>query len=69
MSISNKLLTAPLNTAALMELKQYAVHAETQIFIEMELKLKYVMNYITFLSDYTTFTPLEMKANNNTFQW
>lgn len=69
LAISNKLLTAPLNTAALVELQMYAVEVETKILIEMEQKLRKVMNYITFLSDYTTFTPLEMKANNNSFQW
>ncbi|CAG4997774.1 unnamed protein product [Parnassius apollo] len=68
-AIANTLLTPPPDTAALMELIAYCKKVEDTVLEEMEYKLRNVMGYITFLGDYTTFTPLEMKANNQTFHW
>ncbi|XP_026726846.1 dynein heavy chain 7, axonemal [Trichoplusia ni] len=67
--IANTLLTPPADTAALMELMAYVKKVEDTILAEMEEKLRNVMRYIVFLGDYTTFTPLELKANNQTFHW
>lgn len=67
--IANTLLTPPQDTAALMVLIDYCKKVEQVLLDEMEDKLRNVMRYIIFLSDYTAFTPLEMKANNQTFHW
>lgn len=67
--IANTLLTPPQDTAALMDLIDYNKKVAETIIDEMEDKLRNVMRYIIFLSDYTVFTPLEMKANNQTFHW
>ncbi|XP_049887204.1 dynein axonemal heavy chain 7-like [Pectinophora gossypiella] len=67
--IADKLLTPPENTAGLMELIAYCAKVEEFMVREMEDKLRDVMRYIIFLGDYTTFAPLELKANNQTFHW
>lgn len=67
--IANKLLTPPPDTAALMELIAYCKKVEDEILAIMEDKLRNVMKYIVFLGDYTTFSPLELKANNQTYFW
>lgn len=68
-TIANKLLTPPPDTAALMQLIDYSRIVHDTMLNQMEDKLREVMKYIMFLGDYTTFTPLEMKANNQTFHW
>lgn len=67
--IANTLLTPPPDTGALMELIEYCKKVEDVMLSDMEDKLRNVMRYIMFLGDYTTFTPLEMKANNQTYHW
>lgn len=67
--IANKLLTPPPDTAALMELIAYCKKVEDEILAIMEDKLRNAMRYIVFLGDYTTFSPLELKANNQTYFW
>ncbi|XP_068620866.1 dynein axonemal heavy chain 7 [Battus philenor] len=66
---ANTLLTPPPDTAALMDLIAYCKKVEEVVLEEMEDKLRNVMRYIIFLGDYTNFTPLEIKANNQTFHW
>lgn len=68
-TISNTLLTPPTDTAGLMELIAYNKKVENILLSEMEDKLRIVMKYMMFLGDYTNFTPLEMKANNQSFHW
>ncbi|CAH0726011.1 unnamed protein product, partial [Brenthis ino] len=68
-TIANTLLTPPQDTAALMKLLDYCKKVETVLLDEMEEKLRNVMKYIIYLSDHTVFTPLEMKANNQSFHW
>ncbi|XP_041972117.1 dynein axonemal heavy chain 7 isoform X2 [Aricia agestis] len=68
-SIANTLLTPPPDTAALMALVEYCDTVEGTLAGAMEERLREVMRYIVFLADHTTFTPLEMKANNQTFHW
>ncbi|KAI5631027.1 dynein heavy chain and region d6 of dynein motor domain-containing protein [Phthorimaea operculella] len=68
-TIANTLLTPPPDTAALMEKFAYCKKAEEVLEAEMEDKLRNVLRYITFLGDYTTFTPQEMKLNSQTFHW
>lgn len=67
--IATTLLTPPPDTAALMDLMAYIKKTEDVLLDEMEDKLRGVMRYIMFLGDYTSFTPLEMKANNQTYHW
>lgn len=52
-----------------MDLIAYYKKVEETVLDEMEDKLRNVMKYIIFLGDYTSFTPLEIKANNQTFHW
>ncbi|KAJ8726571.1 hypothetical protein PYW07_001269 [Mythimna separata] len=68
-TIANTLLTPPADTAALMELIDYVKKVEDVILAEMEDKLRNVMRYIVFLGDYTNFSPLELKSNNQTYHW
>lgn len=68
-AISDKALSLPENTADLMALIKYVDQVETKTLFEMEDRLRDVMGYILFLSDYVLFTPVEMKQNNIAFQW
>lgn len=68
-AISDKALTEPKNTAELMALIEYVKHIETVVIFEMEDRLREVMNYILFLSDYIILTPIEIRQNSQTFLW
>lgn len=52
-----------------MALIEYVRVVECQTVFEMEDRLKEVMSYILFLSDYTIISAIEMKQNSLTFQW
>nr|CAH7763976.1 unnamed protein product [Callosobruchus chinensis] len=67
--LSDKVLTSPEDTAALMALKKHVDEVETKILPAMEDRLRDVMRYILFLADHIIFTPVETKVNNNAFQW
>ena len=67
--IADKALSEPANTAELMKLIEYVKVVECQTIFEMEDRLKEVMGYILFLSDYTIISAIEMKQNSLTFQW
>ncbi|KAH8377909.1 hypothetical protein KR093_007822, partial [Drosophila rubida] len=67
--IAKKALTVPKDTAELMELKAYVVHAEENLVPEMEARLKVNMTEILWLMDHTLYSPLEIKNNSNSFQW
>lgn len=67
--IADKALTQPENTAQLMALIEYVRVVECQTVFEMEDRLKEVMGYILFLSDFTIISAIEMKQNSLTFQW
>ncbi|XP_068140477.1 dynein axonemal heavy chain 7 [Drosophila tropicalis] len=68
-AIAKKALTIPKDTAELMELKAYVVHAEENLVPEMEARLKINMGEILWLMDHTIYSPLEIKNNSNSFQW
>ncbi|XP_032591888.1 dynein axonemal heavy chain 7 [Drosophila grimshawi] len=68
-TIAKKALTVPKDTAELMELKAYVVHAEENLVPEMEARLKVNMSEILWLMDHTLYSPLEIKNNSNSFQW
>lgn len=68
--IAEKLLTVPDNTAELMKLIAYATEVETKTLTAMEERLmQEVMVYILFIIDHIDFTAVELKQNNQTFQW
>ncbi|KAH8413286.1 hypothetical protein KR009_009673 [Drosophila setifemur] len=68
-AIAKKALTVPKDTAELMALKAYVVHAEENLVPEMEARLKVNMGEILWLMDHTLYSPLEIKNNSNSFQW
>ncbi|EDS43082.1 dynein-1-beta heavy chain [Culex quinquefasciatus] len=68
-AIATKILTVPKDTVELMSLKAYAIQMEESTIPEMENRLKTNLSRLLYLTDYTIFTPLEIKQNNNTFQW
>lgn len=57
-AISDKALKKPLNTAELMKLIEYVKTIEMVSVFEMEDRLREVMSYILFMSDYTILTPI-----------
>ncbi|XP_024941329.1 dynein heavy chain 7, axonemal [Cephus cinctus] len=68
-AIADQALSTPPNTAELMELTAFVQKAENELVYELENRLREVMKYILFLSDYTLLTPVEIKTNNFAFQW
>lgn len=67
--IAERALGVPPNTKELMELKAFVAKAETEMLIDLENRLKEIIKYVQFLSDYTLLTPVELKTNNFAFQW
>uniref|UniRef100_A0A4W3JI36 Dynein axonemal heavy chain 7 n=1 Tax=Callorhinchus milii TaxID=7868 RepID=A0A4W3JI36_CALMI len=67
--IAEKALTTPPNTHALMDLKAYMKQVERKDMVDLEQKLVEAKNRLTFLLDFATFSPAEIRRNNNTFLW
>ncbi|XP_044001453.1 dynein axonemal heavy chain 7-like [Aphidius gifuensis] len=67
--IADRALGIPENTKELMELKAFVAKAETEMVIDLENRLKEIIKYVQFLSDFTLLTPVELKTNNFAFQW
>nr|XP_012232176.1 PREDICTED: dynein heavy chain 7, axonemal-like isoform X1 [Linepithema humile] len=68
-NIANQALSTPPNTSELMKLQAFIHTSETETVFELENRLREVMKYITFLSDYHHLTPVELKSNNFAFHW
>lgn len=69
-NLAEALLTIPKCTADLMKLIALAKETETKTLVEMEERLREeVMVYILFIVDHIDFNAVEMKQNNQTFQW
>ncbi|XP_043277906.1 dynein axonemal heavy chain 7-like [Venturia canescens] len=68
-NMADRALSVPSNTAELMELTAFVEEAETKMVLDLEDRLKEIIEYIQFLSDYTTLSPVELKTNNFAFQW
>ncbi|XP_032686024.1 dynein heavy chain 7, axonemal-like isoform X4 [Odontomachus brunneus] len=68
-NIADQALSTPPNTSELMKLQEFIRKSETKTIFELEGKLREVMKYILFLSDYVHLTPVEMKNNNFAFHW
>lgn len=67
--IAEKALTVPQNTAELMDLIKYVNTVEEIELPQMEERLREILKYLLFLADHTSFTPVELKQNNTTFNW
>lgn len=68
-AIADRGLSQPLTTAALVELKEFMKRAEQVTIVEVESKLRDILEYILFLSDYWLLSSSEIQNNNRTFQW
>uniref|UniRef100_A0A6P7FY36 Dynein heavy chain 7, axonemal-like n=1 Tax=Diabrotica virgifera virgifera TaxID=50390 RepID=A0A6P7FY36_DIAVI len=68
-TISDKALAIPDDTHELIATIRYVADVQAITMLDLEDKLRDVMNYILLLTDYVIFTPVEMKLNNNAFQW
>lgn len=68
-NIAERALGVPASTKELMELKAFVAKAENEMLIDLEDRLRDVIKYVQFLSDYTLLTPVELKTNNFAFQW
>ncbi|XP_015421606.1 PREDICTED: dynein heavy chain 7, axonemal [Myotis davidii] len=67
--IAEKALSTPPNTAELMEMKAYIKKVETVDMIELGRRLVDSKNCLAFLIECTTFSPADIRLNNNAFQW
>ncbi|XP_055967922.1 dynein axonemal heavy chain 7 [Sorex fumeus] len=67
--IAEKALSTPPNTAELMEMKAYIQKVETVDMVELGQKLVDSKNCLAFLIECATFSPADLRLNNNVFQW
>ena len=67
--IAEKALTTPANTEQLIELKEFIDKVEKETIFVLEKRLIEAKNRLTFLVDYASFSPAEMRLNSNTFMW
>jgi dynein heavy chain len=68
-ALQNVALTPPGDTRELVNLKKYISEVKNNVIPEMEERVKVVLSYELFLSDYTILTGVELKQNGKTFQW
>lgn len=68
-AISERVLTPPPNTAALMELIKFVRTTRDVTLKSLELRLLDVIQHIAFLSDYWLLTESEISNNSEAFQW
>ncbi|XP_063983101.1 dynein axonemal heavy chain 7-like [Diachasmimorpha longicaudata] len=68
-NIAERALGVPANTKELMALKEFVAKAQTEMLLDLENRLRGVIKYVQFLSDYTLLTPVELKTNNFAFGW
>ena len=67
--ISEKCLTTPTNTQNLMDLKLFVQKAENETVLDLEKRLMQARYRLEFLLDHCTFSPGEIRSNNQTFSW
>ena len=67
--IAEKALTTPANTEQLMQLKEYINNVENETIFELENRLVKAKERLSFLIDHVTFSPADIRQNNNVFQW
>ncbi|XP_075248722.1 dynein axonemal heavy chain 7-like isoform X2 [Convolutriloba macropyga] len=67
--IAERALSTPMDTAELMELREYMSKVEKETVIQLEEKLQQAGERLAFLIEYSISSPQEMRLNNATFQW
>lgn len=67
--IAEQALTTPANTEKLMELRVYIENVEKKTIHELEKDLVLSRDRLSFLVDYASFSPAEIRLNSSTFQW
>ncbi|KZC14323.1 Dynein heavy chain 7, axonemal, partial [Dufourea novaeangliae] len=67
--IVDRALSVPANTMELIQLREFIRISETETAIHLKKRLKEIIMYIIFLSDFSILTPVELKTNNFPFQW
>ncbi|XP_076664543.1 dynein axonemal heavy chain 7 [Andrena cerasifolii] len=67
--IVDRALSVPANTSELAELVEFIRETETETVFQLEDRLREIIKYITFTSDHSALTPIELKINNFAFQW
>ena len=67
--IAERALTTPSNTDHLMELKTYINKVENESIFDLEAKLIDTKERLSFLVDFVTFSPADIRLNNTVFQW
>lgn len=68
-AIAEKALTTPANTEQLMELTEYIKTVEKKEMLTLEKQLVESRDRLSFLVDYASFSPAEMRLNSSSFQW
>lgn len=68
-AIAEQALTTPANTEKLMELRVYIENVEKKTIHELEKDLVLSRDRLSFLVDYASFSPAEIRLNSSTFQW
>lgn len=68
-AIAEKALTSPSNTEHLMELKSYIETVQNVTIFELESRLVNTKERLSFLVDFVTLSPGDIRNNNSVFQW
>ncbi|XP_046587391.1 dynein axonemal heavy chain 7-like [Neodiprion lecontei] len=68
-AIADQALCTPPGTPELMQLIKFVKKAETELVFLLEERLREVLQYIIFLTDYSLLTPVEIKSVNAAFHW
>jgi len=68
-AIAEKALTSPSNTEHLMELKTYINQVQNDTIFDLESRLVTTKERLSFLVDFITFSPGDIRMNNAVFQW
>lgn len=68
-AMARRARSVPPNSAELVKLRSFVHEAETEIVFQLEDRLREILQYIIFLSDYSLLTPVEIKTNNFAFKW
>ncbi|NXN97801.1 DYH7 protein, partial [Rhinopomastus cyanomelas] len=67
--ISEKALSTPLDTMALMELKAYIEKVEASDMPELRQEVVDALEHVVFLAECVRFSPEELQLNGSVFQW
>ena len=68
-AIAEKALTSPSNTEHLMELRSYIQQIQNDTMFDLESRLVNTKERLSFLVDFVTLSPADVRMNNSVFQW